>query len=75
MKVTIITKVGCGRCLLLKQKLKLMGVLWDEATAIDGLALEGKQLPITIINGEPYEYAAAIKRVKEITHEDDNRAG
>ena len=72
MKVTIVTKMGCARCMLLKEKLRLMDVKWEE---IDhpppGVLVETTQLPITMIDGEPYEYAAAIKKLKEMLDEAD----
>lgn len=70
MRVEIVTKPGCPRCLLLKHKLHLLGVGWDEAT-VDSLTLKGKNLPIVIIEGVSYEYAAAIKRLKEMLGEPD----
>lgn len=64
MNVEIITMAGCPRCLLLKLKLGLLGVSYTELGAVGGIALEGKKLPITIIEGEPYEYAAALAKLK-----------
>ncbi len=71
MLVQIITKAGCARCMLLKEKLLLMNVGWEELDAKGGIALEGKQLPIVLIEGEPYEYAPAIKKLKEMLDEAD----
>ena len=70
MKVTILTKPGCSRCMLLKQKLDLLGVEWGEG---DGSEVDtrGMGYPVTIIDGVPYEYAAAIKKLKEMLDEAD----
>ena len=70
MKVTILVKPGCPRCLLLKDKLRLMGVRWAEGTAFPELVgVKDMQLPIVTIDGENYEYAAAIARLKEMIRE------
>lgn len=74
MKVTVVTKPGCPRCLLLKQKLKLMGVEWDEAGPKE-IEVRGMQYPVTIIDGALYEYAAAIKTLKGMLDEADDRTG
>ena len=69
MKVKIVTKPGCPRCLLLKQKLDLLGVEWEEEKAF-GRGTGDLEFPLTIIDGEPYEYADAIKKLKEMLDED-----
>jgi len=63
MDVKVVTKVGCPRCLLLKDKLHRLDVAYTEAT--DWPVPEGAHLPLVIIDGEPYEYAAAMKKLKE----------
>ena len=63
MKVVIMSKVGCPRCMLLKQKMKLMGVKYEEIGA-DDMDIGDRQFPVAVINGVLYEYADAIKRLK-----------
>ena len=70
MKVTVVSKVGCPRCLLLKQKLDLLGVEWKDAGDSE-IDVMGMDYPITIIDGVPYEYAAAVKKLKEMLDEAD----
>ena len=70
MKVMVVSKAGCSRCLLLKDKLRRLGVKWDDATGA-GVDVTGMNYPITIIDGVPYEYAAAIRKLKEMLNEDD----
>lgn len=70
MKVSIVTRPGCPRCLLLKDKLRILGVKWSEGTAFPGLVgVEGKELPLVDIDGEYYEYAAAVAKLKEMIRE------
>jgi hypothetical protein len=71
MKVVVISKAGCSRCLLLKDKLRRLGVEWEDATGVEVWNRTGMDYPITIIDGVPYEYAAAMKKLKEMLDEDD----
>lgn len=66
MKVGIYTTTGCPRCMLLKQKLEIMGVEFTVLTEPPPGIDENTKLPITIIEGVPYEYAAAMRKLKEI---------
>ena len=70
MKVKVVSKVGCPRCLLLKQKLDLLGVEWGDANDPE-IDIKGMKYPVTIIDGVLYEYSAAIKRLKEMLDEDN----
>lgn len=67
MKVHVVSKPGCGRCMLLKQKLDVMGVEYQEVDA-SVLTEEQKKdanFPLVVIDDNVYEYAAAIRRLKE----------
>ena len=68
MKVTIVSKTGCSRCMLLKQKMKIMGVEFDEADA-GTVDVGDMQYPVAIIDGVPYEYSDAIKKLKGMSDE------
>lgn len=69
MKVVVVSKAGCSRCLLLKDKLRRLGVEWEDATGVEARNLAGMNYPVTIIDGVPHEYAAAMKKLKEMLDE------
>lgn len=70
--VKVVKKIGCPRCMLLEDKLELLGVKYEEAgeSALEDVtnkdAVAGMQFPITIIDGVAYEYSQATKKLKEM---------
>lgn len=62
MQVQVITKAGCARCLLAKDKLKRLGVEYTEILAGPGHTGEA---PIIVIEGVHYSYADAMRVLKE----------
>lgn len=62
MQVQVITKIGCARCFLAKDKLDRLGVEYTEILAGPGHTGEA---PIIIIDGVHYSYADAMKTLKE----------
>lgn len=71
MRVQIISKVGCARCLLAKDKLRRLCVEYDEILA--GPGCEG-EVPIIVIEGVKYGYADAMRELKERLDSEEARA-
>lgn len=62
MQVQVITKIGCARCLLAKDKLKRLGVEYTDILAGPGHVGE---VPMIVIEGIHYSYADAMRVLKE----------
>ena len=62
MHVTVISKAGCARCLAAKAKLCRMGITFTEIPPRGELG--GQSLPLIVIDGETYEYPAAMRELK-----------
>ena len=72
MLVQVVTKIGCPRCMLLKDKLMRMDVGFEEigdgalAAVSNKDDVSSMNYPITIIEGTAYDYTATIKKLKEM---------
>lgn len=64
MKITLYSKTGCPKCLILKKKLDAEGVVYEEKNdSVDKmLAMGFKEAPVLEIN---MGYAEAVNWIKE----------
>lgn len=84
MEVTVYTKTGCKLCRAAKEKLLRMGVAFEERDLARFLDAEWEKLrdsslkafhayidervPMIVIDGWPYDYPGAMKKLKELIH-------
>lgn len=62
----ILYSSGCPKCEVLKQKMIEKNIDFTECTDIETmLSLGIEQVPVLSINGELYEFAAAVRQINE----------
>ncbi len=64
--VRVLTKVGCPRCMLLKDKLHRLGVEYQEVTERPPGVPDEAHVPLVEIGGRWVEYAEAIALLKGV---------
>lgn len=64
--MTVYTSPSCGRCNVLKEKLKAKNIVFVESDSYDTLIEKGyTQLPVVEFEGDFYSFGEAIRLIDE----------
>ncbi len=65
-KLLLYGSATCPRCMVLRKKMEIMGIEFEETHDIEGLAAKGfQQLPILCVNGDKYlPFKEAVEYIK-----------
>jgi glutaredoxin len=66
VEIVLVSKPGCPRCLLAKDKLHRMNLPYRMGNLGDIGPVEDTDFPVFLIDGERYSYPAAMARLKEV---------
>lgn len=67
MDIMIVSKPGCPRCLLAKDKLNRMGFSFREVAVEDAeIEVQDIEFPVLLLDGIRHTYPSAMARLKEL---------
>ena len=75
MKIVLVSQSGCPRCMLAEDKLRRLGLEYTKTTDVTVIKDIGRadqlKFPVILIDDVVHDYAGAMKKLKEATHEAD----
>lgn len=64
MSDIVVYTTGCPKCKVLESKMKAKGIEYDPIDDVDNIRSKGfLHVPVMEVNGESYDFAAAVKLV------------